>query len=60
MCEVEFQEKRRKQPIPAVYPINAGTPTRPRYQKKWTFSNPMKATPAAEPMTKMLPPVPAQ
>lgn len=31
-----------------------------KYQKKSTFSIPMNATPAAEPITSMEPPVPAQ
>jgi hypothetical protein len=31
-----------------------------KYQKKSTFSIPMNATPAAEPITNMDPPVPAQ
>ena len=30
-----------------------------RYEKKSTFSSPMRATPAEEPITSILPPVPA-
>ena len=30
------------------------------YQKKWMLSNPIAATPAAEPMIRIEPPVPAQ
>ena len=30
------------------------------YQKNWIFSKPMAATPAAEPMMRIDPPVPAQ
>ena len=45
---------------PARYPIKAKRLIRRRYQKKLIFSMPMAATPAAEPMISMLPPVPAQ
>mmetsp|Transcript_13421 Transcript_13421/g.45372 ORF Transcript_13421/g.45372 Transcript_13421/m.45372 type:complete len:397 (+) Transcript_13421:81-1271(+) len=47
-------------PTPPTYPARAGTDIRRRYQMKSTFSRPMSATPAAEPMTRREPPVPAQ
>jgi hypothetical protein len=43
---------------PVNYPIKAYKLIFLRYQGKWIFSIPMAATPAAEPMIRMLPPVP--
>ena len=45
---------------PARYPSNATHPIFLTYQKKSIFSSPMAATPAAEPIIRILPPVPAQ
>lgn len=45
---------------PARNPNNANQLIFFTYQKKSIFSSPIAATPAAEPMIKMLPPVPAQ
>mmetsp|Transcript_2130 Transcript_2130/g.7577 ORF Transcript_2130/g.7577 Transcript_2130/m.7577 type:complete len:399 (-) Transcript_2130:514-1710(-) len=46
--------------MPATYPDRAQRLTRRVYQTKSAFSMPMKATPAADPMIRMEPPVPAQ
>merc|ERR1740115_543748 len=46
--------------IPAKYPAVAPTLTFLAYQIKSTFSKPISATPLAEPITKIEPPVPAQ
>ena len=45
---------------PARYPATAKRLIFFKYQTKSIFSNPITATPAAEPMIKALPPVPAQ
>ena len=45
---------------PAKYPSKDNHEILFRYQKKLIFSIPIAATPAAEPMIKTLPPVPAQ
>ncbi len=45
--------------IPARKPINASQPIFLRYQKNSIFSIPIATTPAAEPIIKTLPPVPA-
>ena len=44
---------------PAKYPIRAGKLILRKYQKKLIFSMPIAATPAADPIIKTLPPVPA-
>ena len=45
--------------IPERKPINASQPIFLRYQKNSIFSIPIATTPAAEPIIKTLPPVPA-
>jgi len=50
----------RNTAAPARYPSNAIQPIFFKYQKKSIFSSPIAATPAAEPMIRILPPVPAQ
>ncbi len=45
---------------PHTYPIIASSDILFTYQKKGMFSSPMIATPAAEPIIRQLPPVPAQ
>ena len=50
----------RKVKPPAINPIRANQVTFLKYQIKSIFSIPMAATPAAEPMTSILPPVPAE
>ncbi len=50
----------RKVKPPAINPMKANQVTFLKYQIKSIFSMPMAATPAAEPMTSMLPPVPAE
>ena len=47
-------------PIPVKYPAAAAMLMCLAYHTKSTFSRPIKATPAALPMTNMDPPVPAQ
>ena len=50
----------RKVNPPAINPMKANQVMFLKYQIKSIFSMPMAATPAAEPMTSMLPPVPAE
>ena len=45
---------------PAINPRKANQVTFLKYQIKSIFSMPMAATPAAEPMMSILPPVPAE
>lgn len=45
---------------PHIYPTIASSDILFTYQKKGIFSSPIIATPAAEPIIKQLPPVPAQ
>ena len=45
---------------PAINPMKANQVTFFKYQIKSIFSMPMAATPAAEPMMSILPPVPAE
>ena len=46
--------------MPPMYPAKAGKVIFFAYHKKSTFSKPINATPAADPITKSDPPVPAQ
>ena len=46
--------------IPTKYPKKANQLTRLKYQIKSIFSKPIAATPAAEPIIKIEPPVPVQ
>lgn len=49
-----------KTAAPPTYPIKAINDIFFRYQPNDTPSNPIKITPAADPITKILPPTPAQ